>query len=493
MKLTIDRNSVIPVYQQIARKIEEKIVSGKLSTGFKLPSERRLATEAGVHRNTIIKAYDQLIKQGLVVVSSDKQKGYYVKAVKEMQDFGQRFFPLEKAFRYEFRHAEKSFDDIYWKSEKAESISFGGMIINRKLSPVTGLAHVVQEIFNNEENDSITRFGEETERLRENICRLLTHQNIYVTPRNVQILAESNQLISYLITFYMREGDCIIAEEPMVPDNYSIFYNRGINVVTVPMEDDGVRLDMIEEAIRKYKPKFIYTQPNYHNPTGISMSLNKRYRVLKLANDYNVPIIEEDYQRDFSSEEQNLPSLYALDDNKLVLYVNSFTLTFPYMIKIGYVIGPADFIDMLGYALAVDETAVGGIGQYFLNAYIDSGEYEKHVETLQQRYEEKRKIFCRELDKLKEKGLTYKDPGGGLFIWCTLPEGINERAFCKAADEKGVLVVPGWMFYRGKGRKRGHVRLCFSNVTDDQICQGIGLLGEILDKQHNEHREEEEL
>ena len=110
MKLTIDRNSVVPVYQQIARKIEDKIVSNKFSTGFKLPSERRLAAEVGVHRNTIIKAYDELIKRGLVVVSSDKRKGYYVKAVKEQQNFGQRFFPLEKAFRYEFRRAEKSLD-----------------------------------------------------------------------------------------------------------------------------------------------------------------------------------------------------------------------------------------------------------------------------------------------------------------------------------------------------------------------------------------------
>lgn len=481
MKLTIDRNSVVPVYQQIARKIEDKIVSNKFSTGFKLPSERRLAAEVGVHRNTIIKAYDELIKRGLVVVSSDKRKGYYVKAVKEQQNFGQRFFPLEKAFRYEFRRAEKSFDELYWESERAEAISFGGMIIDRKLSPVTGPEHVVQKIFNNDENDSMTKFCEETEHLKENICKLLTGQNIYVAPKNVQILAESNQLISYLVTFYMREGDCIIAEEPMVPDNYSIFYNRGINVITIPMEDDGVHIDMVEEAIRKYKPKFIYTIPNYHNPTGITMSLNKRYQLLKLANDYSVPIIEEDYQRDFAFEEDNRPSLYALDDNRLVIYVNSFTLTFPYMIKIGYTVGPSDFIDMLGYALAVDETAVGGIGQYFLNAYIDSGEYEKHIGTLQEIYSQKRKLICRELDKIAEKGITYRDPEGGLLVWCTLDEGIGEKDFCKEAEDRGVIVVPGWVFYQEKRKKKGHIRICFSNVTDEEICRGVELLGEALD------------
>lgn len=479
----INRSSGIPVYQQISRRLEEKILSGKLPAGFKLPSERRLASEIGVHRNTVIKAYDELIRLELVVVSSEKQKGYFVKELKEQQNFGKRFFPLEKAFRYEFRHAEKCFDEIYWKSARKEMISFGSMVMDRKISPISGLEHVVQDIFNNEENDSVTRFCEETERLRRNICKLLTHQNIYVSTKNIQILAESNQVLGYLITFYMSEGDCIVSEEPMVPDNYSVFYNRGINVITVPMEEDGMNLELLEDAIRKFKPKFIYTQPNYHNPTGISMSLNKRCQLLKMANEYNVPIIEEDYQGDFGLEERAVPSLYALDDHRLVIYVNSFSLSVPYMLKIGYTVGPPDYINMLWWALGVDETTIGGIGQYFLNALIESGEYERHILTLQKHYEEKRRLFCRELDKLSEKGLTYVEPDGGLLIWCTLSDEINERLFCKIAEDKGVLTVPGWVFYDDqKRKKKGHVRLCFSNVTDDQIRRGVELLGQALDE-----------
>lgn len=491
MDLKIDRDSCVPVYQQIARKIEEKILSGELTGGFKLPSERRLANEIGVHRNTVIKAYDMLITDGLVVVSREKPKGYFVRAKQDAQKFGKRFFPLEKAFRYEFRKAEKTFNDVYWKSEKGEIISFGGMIMNRQLNPVTGMEHVVEKIFDCSEKGSMEGFYNETELLKENICRLLTEQNIYVTPKNVQILAESNQTISYLMMLYLRKGDCIVAESPMVPDNFSIFYNRGIHVVGIPMEDDGMRMDMLEEAIRQYKPKFIYTLPNYHNPTGITMSLKKRQTLLKLANDYNVPIIEEDYQWDFAYEKR-LPSLYTLDTNKLVIYVYSFTLIFPYVMKIGYAVGPADLIEMLGYALSIDETAVSGIGQYFLNEYINSGQYENHIAVVQKEYKAKLELLCRELDKIVDKGISYKKPKGGLLLWCKLDEGINERALCRRAAEKGVLVVPGWVFYENEKKKKGHIRLSFSNVTDDQICRGIQLLGQALDecKDMKENREE---
>lgn len=482
MELTIDRSSNVPVYKQIAIKIKDKIIYQELAQGFKLPAERRLAEALGVHRNTVVKAYNVLIAEGLVTASRQKPMGYFVGAPREINDFGRRFFPLEKAFRYEFRHAEKRFNDIYWKSEKKEAISFGGMVMHRKLSPVLRMDHVVKRIFNNCEKDHMTEFGRETERLKENICRLLARQNISVMPKNVQIMAESNQTISYLITLYLREGDWIAAEEPIVPDNSSIFYNRGINIAAIPMEEDGMRMDLLEDAIKKYKPKFIYTQPNFHNPTGITMSLKKRQTLLQLASVYNVPIIEEDYQQDFSYTERTLPSLYALDANKQVIYVYSYTLIFPYMMKIGYAVGPSDFIDMLGYALSVDETIVSGIGQYFLNEYIDTGEYDRHVDVAQREYSARLDLLCSELDRIADKGITYQKPSGGLLLWCTLADDINERELCRVAEEKGVIVVPGWVFYENCNRKKGHLRMCFSNVTYDEICRGVTLLGEALDE-----------
>ena len=201
MKLIIDRSSYVPVYQQIAIKIKDKILSQKLAPGFQLPAERRLAETLDVHRNTVVKAYNVLITEGLVTASRQKPKGYFVGASKEITDFGKRFFPLEKAFRYEFRRAEKRFNDIYWKSETKDAISFGGMIMDRKLSPVLKMEHVVQRIFNNSEKDHMTEFGRETERLKENICRLLTRQNIYVTVSYTHLDVYKRQPLRPLILY----------------------------------------------------------------------------------------------------------------------------------------------------------------------------------------------------------------------------------------------------------------------------------------------------
>lgn len=482
MKLTIERSSVVPVYQQIANKIKDMVISQELVPGYKLPAERRLAEELDVHRNTVVKAYSVLTTEGTLIASRQKPKGYFVGVPREISDFSQRFFPLEKAFRYEFRRAEKRFNDIYWKSETNKAISFGGMIMDRKLNSGIKMEHAVDKIFNYGEKDYMTEFSKETEHLKENICHLLTRQNIYVMPKNVQIMAESNQTISYLITLYLREGDWVVVEEPIVPDISSIFYNRGINIATVSMEEDGMQMDMLEDAIRKYKPKFIYTQPNFHNPTGITMSLKKRQILLRMANAYNIPIIEEDYQQEFSYTEKIIPSLYELDANKQVIYVYSFTLIFPYLVKIGYAVGPADFVDMMGYVLSVDETFVSGIGQYFLNEYIDSGEYDRHVVVVRREYSDRLELLCSELDKITHKGITYKKPSGGLLLWCTLAEDINERKLCQLVEEKGLIIVPGWVFYESCNKGKGHIRMCFSNVSNDEICKGIILLGEALDE-----------
>ena len=164
MKLTVDRSSSIPVYKQIAGEIAEKIYSQELTAGFKLPPERKLAEELSVHRNTVIRAYDVLIDDELVVVSRKKPKGYFVKAPKETSDFGKRFFPLEKAFRYEFRRAEKRFNELFVQSETEGMISFGGIVMDRSISPITDMESVIPRMFANEQG-CVTAFSEETEHL----------------------------------------------------------------------------------------------------------------------------------------------------------------------------------------------------------------------------------------------------------------------------------------------------------------------------------------
>lgn len=485
MKINIDRDDRKPIYRQISDAIENMIKENRLVKGYKLPSERKLAAELDVHRNTVVKAYAELVSKGIVLASRQQPRGYFVEAPVDSPGFVQRFFPLEKAIQYDFNSAEKKFLDIFRASDSRDYISFGGIAMDRSVDPVQGMDDVLLDIFSREE-------GGEPERLKQNICRILSRRNLYVKPKNIAIVAETNLALSYLMSLYVTEGDCIIAEEPVVPDNADIFRNKGIRIITIPMEEDGMDMEALELAVKKYKPKFIYTIPNFHNPTGVVMSLEKRMRLLRIADDNDVPVIEEDYQREFSYTRQEIPNLYVLDQNRSVVYLDSFSLMFPFGIKIGYVLGPPDLIEILSSVMEMDEAVLGSAGQYLFNAYVEKGLYEKHEDRIAAHYREKRDLFCRQLDRLREKGLTYSKPQGGLLIWCRLPEGVNARKLFEEAINRGLLIMPGWVFYRSGVQDEAHIRLCFSNVSDEEICQGVQILGEALDACKAKYKENEE-
>lgn len=473
MNIHINRSSETPFYLQISCSIQNLILSGELSRGYKMPSERRPAEELGVHRNTIIKAYGQLVDDGYLIVSSKKPKGYFVKEIADGRFPFQRFFPLEKMIRYHFNEKEKLFLDIFCQSENEALLSLGGIVMDKAAYPDEGIREIVLHLANASQN--------EAERMKRNICSLLFQENMYINPKNIQLVSETNQALNHLMTLYLKEGDCVIAEEPIVPDNASIFRNKGIQLVTVPMEADGMDLDKLEAAIRKYAPKFIYTMPNYHNPTGIVMSLEKRHRLLEITGKYCIPVIEEDSQRDFRYEGGRLPTLYSLDRYRSVVYIDSFTLTFPCGIKTGYIVGPTDLIDTLGRLIIVDETSVSSMGQYMLNEYIERGYFARHVQRLAARYARKLELLCRGLDRIADKGIHYTRPKGGLLLWCTLDEDINERTLFREAQKRGLLIMPGFLFYPKGYPGAGHVRLCFSNIRDEDIDKAIAILGQALD------------
>ena len=483
MNIKINRNSETPIYLQIKGAIKNLIVSRELVSGYKLPAERRLAEELGVHRNTVVKAYGELIAEGYLSVSRQKPKGYFVQTPEVTQTFVKRFFPLMKMMRYNFSDREKMFLDVFSESNTDDYISFGGIIMDKKVNPVKGMDDIISHMFQPEDIRDIGGVGiDETERMKRNICRILADENMYVSPKNIQIVSETNQALNYLMTLYLKEGDSVIAEEPIVPDNVSIFRNKGLNLVTVPMEQDGMDLKKLEQLIKKHHPKFIYTMPNYHNPTGRVMSLEKRVGLLETAQRYDIPIIEEDSQRDFRYTDCKLPSLYSLDKYKSVVYIDSFTLTFPYGIKTGYIVGPNDLVEMLGRLIVVDETTRYLRVQYMLNEYIERGLFAEHIGKISSHYRKKRDLLCSELDKIRTKGITYEKPDGGILLWCTLDEDINERRLFSAAENRRLLIMPGFLFYPYGYQGRGHLRLCFSKVSDDDIVRGVRLLGEAIDE-----------
>ena len=284
MDIKINRNSETPIFLQIKGRIKNLIAAGELVSGYKMPPERRLAEELGVHRNTVVKAYSELISEGYLTASRKTPKGYFVRKPDGDASFGQRFFPLEKMILYSFNEKEKMFLDVFSQSTGSRYLSFGGILMDKRTMPLKGMEEIMQTMLQSVQSEEPEQ-GEldETDRMKRNICRVLSRENMYVNPRNIQLVSETNQALDYLINLYLQEGDWVIAEEPILPDNSALIRNKGIRLATVPMEEDGMDLKTLEVLMKKHKPKFIYTLPNFHNPTGITMSLEKRVQLLEIA------------------------------------------------------------------------------------------------------------------------------------------------------------------------------------------------------------------
>ena len=481
MDIKINRNSETPIFLQIKGRIKNLIAAGELVSGYKMPPERRLAEELGVHRNTVVKAYSELISEGYLTASRKTPKGYFVRKPDGDASFGKRFFPLEKMILYSFNEKEKMFLDVFSQSTGSRYLSFGGILMDKRTMPLKGMEEIMQTMLQSVQSEEPEQ-GEldETDRMKKNICRVLSRENMYVNPRNIQLVSETNQALDYLINLYLKEGDWVIAEEPILPDNSALIRNKGIRLATVPMEEDGMDLKTLEVLMKKHKPKFIYTLPNFHNPTGITMSLEKRVQLLEIAQRYGVPIIEEDSQRVFRYTENRIPSLYSLDKYKSVVYIDSFTLSFPYGIKTGYVVGPSDLVETLGRCIVVDETFVSNMGHLMLNEYIERGLWEEHADDLADCYGRRQAVLCRELDKIRSLGISYRKPQGGLTLWCDLDEDINEKKLYQLALARGLLIMPGFLFYPFGYGGAGHVRLSFSKTSEEEIVRGTAILADAL-------------
>lgn len=473
MEIVLNRNNHTPIYLQIKNAIAQMILSGHLPTSFKLPAERVLADELGVSRTTIVRAYQELIAEGLIIVSV-KPKGYFVREAAK-KTATRVFYPLSKMIRYNYTDKENLFNDIFSRNGSQDLISLAGISVNAAFDEDIIYRH----------NDFIGKDEKESERLKTNICGLLSKQDIFVSKKNIQLVEESTQALEYIARLYLQPGDNIIVEEPVVANTVNVFRNRGVNLICVKMTQQGMDIDDLERLIPVYEPKFIYTMPNLHNPTGSIMPLKNRIRLLEIADREGIPIIEENSLRDFRYDNRELPSLYALDNSRMVLYIDTFTLTFLPGNKIAYIVGPVEPMEMIGKLIVTAQTTVYKTSHAMLNQYIESGAFEKRIKFLQEYYREKRDYLCNRLLPLKEMGLEFSLPEGGLFVWCKLPEDINEKKLFALCKQRGLLYMPGNVFFPYGYNGSGYIRLCFSNVSEAQMDSAADILEASMNQSKN--------
>lgn len=492
MEIHISREGNTPVYLQIKNCIKEKILQGELVNGFKLPSERKLAEQLQVHRNTVIKVYAELIRENLIAISN-VPRGYVVTyeipgiSAKSKNRKAKYFTPFNYMVREEFLQMDNLFSNLYRDSLNGNVISFAVDIISPIVYPKNQLGEILTDLVANEKYDLYGFCNPQgTEALRASIVKLLAERNIKASKNEIQVVSESYAAMDNLIKLFVSPGDTIIAEEPIPVDTFHFFRLMGVKLVTVPMDKDGMRTDYLEGLVVKYNPKFIYTVPTFHFPSGITMSLERRYELLDIAYKYNIPIIEEDCDSVLRYNGAVIPCLKALDQGENVIYINSFIATVCPGVRVSYMVAPEKVVEKISRLVELNEMFINSIGQYLVSEFLDRGYFETHVSYLCKHFSGKRDLMCSELAGWKDRiNIDFEIPKGGTSLWCKLDQEINQHELLRQAHKLGVIFAPGHLFFPYGNQGENQLRLCYGNASDEEIKKGIELLAQAVEMSKN--------
>ena len=276
----------------------------------------------------------------------------------------------------------------------------------------------------------------------------------------------------------LNEGDTLICESPSFIGSLNAFRSYNVNLVGVDMEDDGINIEKLENALKTEKNvKILYLIPNFQNPTGRTMSLAKRKAVYELACKYDFIILEDDPYGELRFAGENVPTIKSMDTEGRVIYSSTFSELISRGFRTGFVSAPAPIIQKIVVCKQVSDVHSNIWAQVLCHRFMTTIDRQAHLEKLRGIYREKCELMCGYIDNEFSKKVTYVKPQGGLFIWCALPDDCDMNAFCtKAVQGYKIAIVPGNSFNIKESDVSHSFRLNYSTPTNEQIKKGMEIL-----------------
>jgi len=374
-------------------------------------------------------------------------------------------------------------------TEQPDIISFAGGLPAPEIFPLEAFTMACEKVLRNFGAQALQYSTTEGYLpLREQIVRHTSRYDLNITPENVLITSGSQQALDLLGKIFINRGDRILVESPTYLGALQAWNAYGAEYVTVPMDKQGMNTDALEEALRS-GPKFIYVLPNFQNPTGATLSLERRHRLVELAERYGVPIIEDDPYGQLRYEGDHLASVVVLDDQLRnnsdhcyhgnVIYLSTFSKTLAPGVRLGWVIAPPEVIHKLVQAKQGTDLHTATFNQLVAHEVSRGGFLDEHIKLIRRVYQERRNVMLAAMDRFFPPEVDWTHPDGGLFLWGTLPEHLDAAEVLRLAVQQKVAFVPGQPFHPD-GSGHNTMRLNFSNATPEKIQEGILRLGQVL-------------
>jgi DNA-binding transcriptional MocR family regulator len=486
MIIHIDKSLALPVYRQIIDRIKELIDRGAIAPGYRLPSSRRLAQTLGVNRTTVYQAYEELQAQGYL----QSRPGSYNVVQKRMREAV--YDPQARSSIRWDRVSSEPACKVYrvfsrYSPEKPahfpagiEPIDLASLDPDERLHPVRDFRKCVDM--------TLEKTGAETLRygahqgylpLRETIAQRLRLHGVATSEQEILITNGAQQAIDLVIRMLSRPDHAVVIEAPTYANLLPLLEFNGAGVRAVPMKEDGIDLDHLEKVLVRDKVSFVYTMPNFQNPTGITTTHEHRERLLALCFRANVPIVEDGFEEDMKYfGKVDLP-VKSIDQQNQVIYIGTFSKALFPGLRIGWVTADADCIRRLLAIKRFSDLGSGSFAQAVLHTFCQFGYYEIHLRRLHRIYRKRMEAALKAMAESMPSGVRWTRPLGGYTLWVQLPTKMTEEDFRETIYPFGVLASPGTYYFPRKKRSE-FMRLSIASLNEAEIREGISRLGRAL-------------
>ncbi len=492
----LNRSSSMPLYCQLKEEIAQRIRTGELREGTRLPTMREAARSLGVSLITILQAYSTLAAEGLV--HSSPGKGTFVGS-------NATSIPLN----HPSRHKRTQPPAIAWQwtippyvripriasmqallapvhTPGAISLAWGTP--DPSLFPI----EMIQRLWGQSialDNRRLLQYTapQGDVNLRALVADRLGKFGIVCSPDEVLITSGSQQAIDLVARTFLRPGDYVLVESPTFLTALDIFEASGATPIGVPLDGSGLQVEALGRLVEKYKPRLLYTMPTAHNPTGCIMTVDRRAYLAKLAKQHGLLILEIDSCSEFTYDGSIPRAIKAFDDRGLVIFVKSFSKVVTPGLRVGCVVATGQVLDRLIEAKAVTDGFTSPLLQRTLFRYLSSRRYLKHVRQARDVYRRRRDLTLQALRASMPGAVTWTYPLAGFNLWLSLPDGFSARQAYEYGLMEGVVVAIGDLFLPHPPPPAG-IRISFADKSEPMLSEGIARLARALSRLMEQRR-----
>ena len=366
-------------------------------------------------------------------------------------------------------------------TEEPDIISFAGGLPAPELFPIKEMEQVCSRVLQDDGRAAMQYSSTDGYLpLRAKIAKRAEKLGIKTEAKDILITSGSQQGLEFTGKIFVNDGDVIICESPSYLGALSAFRAYQPKFVEVLMDEDGMIMEEMEKALAANpNAKFIYVIPDFQNPTGRTLSLERRKRLMELATKYEIPVVEDNPYGELRFEGEIMPSLKCFDPKNLVIHLGTFSKIFAPGLRLGWVIAEPEILNKYNLVKQGADLQCSTIAQREVDKFLELYDIEAHIEKIKKVYKVRRDLMLETMRKEFPESTEFTKPSGGLFAWATFPKEIDASVLLKKALEQRVAFVPGEPFYPNGGNAN-HCRLNYSNMPEDKIVEGMTRLAKVL-------------